>query len=93
MVGNDRVDAKSKLRPSKRRRFLWLLGHKPNSLGKTDMVKGDTKTLFDTNRSGEATDFSQIPLFLSLFRSLMNASLKQRVDLIAELTKRQFGCP
>ena len=83
MVGNDRDDAESKAHRSKRQRFLWLLGHKPNNLGKTDMVKGDMKTLFDTNRSGATTDFSQIPLFLSLFCSLMNASLKQRVDLIA----------
>jgi hypothetical protein len=83
MVGNVRDDAKSKLRHAKRQRFRWPLGHKPSNLGKTDMVKGDMRTLFDTNRSGAATDFSQIPLFLSLFRSLMNASLKQRVDLIA----------
>jgi hypothetical protein len=47
------------------------------------MAKGDRRTLFDTNRSGAAAEFSQIPLFLSLFCSLMNASLKQRINLIA----------
>jgi hypothetical protein len=47
--------------------FQWPLGHKPSNLGKTDMAKGDTKTLSDTNRLGEAIDLSQISLFLSLF--------------------------
>jgi len=83
MVGIDRDDAKSRARHARRQRFQWLLGHKPSNLGKTDMAKGDRRTLFDTNQSGAAIDFSQIPLFLSLFRSLMNAALKQRIDLIA----------
>jgi hypothetical protein len=67
MVGNDRVDARSECRLAKRQMFQWPLGHKPSNLGKTDMTKGDTKTLSDTNRLGEAIDLSQISLFLGLF--------------------------
>jgi hypothetical protein len=67
MGGNDRVDARSECRLAKRQMFQWPLGHKPSNLGKTDMAKGDTKTLSDTNRLGEAIDLSQISLFLGLF--------------------------
>jgi len=61
------TDAKPKGHLAKRQMFQWPLGHKPSNLGKTDMAKGDTKTLSDTNRLGEAIDLSQISLFLSLF--------------------------
>jgi hypothetical protein len=58
MVGIARDDAKSRARHARRQRFQWLLGHKPSNLGKTDMAKGDTKTLSDTSQLGEAIDLS-----------------------------------
>ena len=76
MVGNEQVDARSEGRRAKRQMFQWPLGHKPSNLGKTDMAKGDTKTLSDTSQLGEAIDLSQISLFLGLFGSFLSTALK-----------------